>query len=382
MTMRLNRILLFSAFFILALGLLSSCKKDNEVKLMVLSPTIDDNDYTGGGTVKFQYSTDEGKTYQASVPQMNEGDVLLVKLNNETNDLTTEEFSFDWSYSSLKPEDPTAAIARFVVKKSNFQVYVIVKDLVLLVTSHRNTGVFYTLDTLTGAKTELFTPLYNSAPIAGTRGFVYHIEKDKFYTSTSTNEGGTIYEIDPATNAATIINENNSGTDPEWFTIANFVVLPDDSLMGIGSLNSSDQYALMKFGTDGKKSPRAFNMDLCCGLAMIYKTDTEELIISDDPDNGSMRLVRSEVDGEVIDTRDIYELENFPTDVSNIWLPTRSMAQDRGGKTFAIMFNYDTKESYLVRINTAVPSVTYITTLGADANNQYNTLAFIPRHAL
>jgi hypothetical protein len=380
--MRLNRILLFSVFFIITLGLLSSCKKDKEVKLLILSPTIDDNNYTGGGTVKFLFSTDEGKTYQTTVPEMTEGNVLLVKLNNESADLTTEEFSFDWSFSSLQPEDPTAAIARFVVKNSNFQIYVVVKDLLLLVTSHRNTGVFYSLDTLTGAKTELFTPLYNSAPIAGTRGFVYHIEKDRFYASTSTDEGGTIYEIDPATNAATIINENNSGTDPEWFTVANFVVLPDDSLMGIGPLNDFDHYVLMKFGTDGKKSPRTFDMDLCCGLGMIYKNDTEELIISDEPDNGSMRLVRSEVDGQVIDSRDIYELENFPTDISDIWLPTRSMAQDRDGKTFAIMFNNTTKESYLVRVNTSVPSVTYITTLGADANNQYNTLAFIPRHAL
>lgn len=349
---------------------------------MVVSPTIDDGDYTGGGTVNFLYSTDEGKTYQNTVPQLHEGDLLMVKLNNGTADLTTDDFNFDWSFSSLQPEDPTAAVARYIAKTSNFQVYVVVKDKVLLVTSHRSTGVFYSLDTLTGAKAELFTPLYNSAPIAGTRGFVYHTEKDKFYASTSTNEGGTIYEIDPATNAATVINDNNSETGPEWFAIANFVVLPDDSLMGIGRLNDPDHYALMKFGTDGKKSPRSFPLDVCCSLGMIYNNNTEELIIADDPDEGSIRLVRSEVDGETIDTRDIYELENFPTDVSALWLPTRSMAMDRDGKTFAIMFNDNTKESYLVRINTDVPSVTYIATLGADANNQYNTLAFIPRHAL
>lgn len=380
--MRLKRIPFFTCVLMISLTLFSSCKKDNEIKTTVLSPTVDDNRYTGGGTLKFMYSTDDGKNWQTNVPQMDPGTTLLVKLNNETADLTSEDFTFDWSNSSLAPVDATTDVARFNVQSANFQIYVIVADKVLLVSSSRSTGVFYSIDTLTGAKTELFTPKLNNEPVLGIRGFVFHTEKIKFYASTSTNEGGTIYEIDPATKAATVINNNNSGSDPEWYAVANFVVLPDDSLMGVGWLKDPDKNVLMKFGTDGKKSPRSFDLGLCCGLGMIYETGSEQLIISDDAENGSMRLVRTEVDGEVIDSRDIFELNNFPTDITNVWLATKCLAKSPDGKTFAIMYNYDTKESYFVRVDASGPKVTYLATLGADVNNQYNSLAFIPKYSL
>jgi hypothetical protein len=379
--MRFNLSFLLHIGILLAVSGLYSCKKDDEVKLTIQTPLMDLLDYTGGGTPVLLYSTDGGSTYSTTVPEFDAGTVIMVKVNNGTADLTTEDYIFDWSFSSLDPADTHAAIAVFTADNRNFQVYVRVDDILVMVTANRTSGKMYVVDTL-GVKTESFTPKVNNTEIPGIRGFVYHIKKAKYYATTSSSVGGIIYEIDPATDVATVINDNMEGVDAEWFGIANLVVMPDDSLLGVGFLKDPTQNAIMKFGTDGNKSPAHEDLDLCCGLGLLFDNDSDELIISTEADPGSMKLVRSELDGNVVDIRSIFNLINFPGAASSTELATKAITRDKSGNTFAIMFNIETKATYFVQLDFSVPSVTYIATLGADETDQYSSLAFVPKHTL
>jgi hypothetical protein len=379
--MRFNLSFLLHLCILLAVSALYSCKKDDEEPLTIQNPLLDLLDYTGGGTPVLHYSTDGGATYSTTIPKFDAGTVLTVKVNNGTADLTTDDYTFDWSFSSIQPEDTHAAIAVFTATTRSFQIYVRIDDILVMVTANRTSGKIYVVDTL-GVKTESFTPKFNNTEIPGIRGFVYHIKKAKYYATTSSSVGGIMYEIDPGTDIATVINDNMEGVDPEWFGIANLVVTPDDSLLGVGFLQDPTQNAIMKFGTDGNKSPAHENLDLCCGLGLLFDKDSDELIISTEADPGSMKLVRTELNGDVLDIRSIFNLINFPGAASSADLATKAITRDKSGNTFAIMFNIDTKATFLVQIDFSVPSVTYIATLGADETDQYSSLAFVPKHTL
>jgi hypothetical protein len=363
---------------------LYSCKDDETPTFTISNPTIDSDGYTGEGTLVFLYSTDGGVTYSATLPKVPNGTVIMVKVSNGVGDLTSEDFEFDWSGSSPAPANIDDDVATFTMQNGNMTINVKVEDVITLISSHRTTGKFYSLNKATGAKTEIFTPTISEEPVLGIRGFVYHPAKNLFFATTSTDEGGIIYTINPATKEATIINDNNASSDPEWYGLANMVVLPDDSLLALGWLMTPTVNVLTKFGTNGGRSPYAVETqgDLCCGLGMLYDVETSEAIIASDPDNGAMNLYTLNAAGELIDAQIITNLVDFPSDITSSWMPTKCLVKDKDGTIFGIMFNDATKESYLVKVNLSTPSVTYISTLGADNSNQHNSLALVPNHVL
>jgi hypothetical protein len=86
------------------------------------------------------------------------------------------------------------------------------------------------------------------------------------------------------------------------------------------------------------------------------------------------------LDGEITDTKTFTDFQGFPSDLASDWLTLRAMAKDKDGVIYGIVFSDDSKETYFVKINLTTTIITYISTLGADNGNQYNSMAFIPNH--
>jgi hypothetical protein len=259
----------------------------------------------------------------------------------------------------------------------------------VLVTSHRQTGVFYKINTTTGALTQIFTPTYDGATFKEVRAFVYHPGEDLFYASRSTfldqdDSGprvGFLFSLDPDTKDATLIN-NNDGDGGEyavWDAIVNWAVADDDSLVSVGDFNG-DGNGVVKFGTDGGRSLKTKEVDICCGLGLLYDQESGTMLVGSGENSGNAEIIIETISeaGLITNTSTITTLTDFPDDLTDNWLTLKAMAKAKNGNVFGIVFNDDLAKSYFVSIDLEDDEITYISTLGANNENQYNMLAYIP----
>lgn len=374
---------------LLAVGIgsvfLQSCKDDEpNPRFKIETASVDESTYTGSGTLSLLYSTDGGETFTATLPEkLKKGTKVLVKVNNGSEDLSDEDFIFDWSTSSPAPADETRGIAEFTIGSGNLKINVELEEIMALLTSHRTTGKFYTINPVTGDKAENFTITSGDIDVVGIRGFLYHPKKKLYYASTSTEEGGFLYSVNPATSEATVINENDGANDHEvWDAVVNWVVAPDDSLLAVGDFNGEGN-GIVKFGTDGVRAKNTIELDICCGLGLIWHTNNTLLVSNgSNTDSGEIILENIALDGEGIDSQTLTNMEGFPVDVSTDWLTIKALAKAKSGELYGILFNSDTKFSYFVKIDLGAEKINYISTLGEGNTNQYNTLVYIPKHLL
>lgn len=253
----------------------------------------------------------------------------------------------------------------------------------VLITSHRGTGQFYSLDLTTGVTTPIFTVSQSGTTLKDFRAFVYHPKQNKYFVSEATNSGGDLFSVNVSTKEATLINDND-GVEP-WDAVVNWVVDTDDSLLSIGDFND-DGNGFVKFGTAGGRSGRLTEVDFCCGLGFLFdsKTGISTIGNSWDSDDGEVVIEKFNREGVLQGTSSVITtFNNFPVDASmaTSWLTTKCLAQD-GDDVYGIIFNDDTDDSYFVKIDLVALTVTYISTLGVDNNNQYNVLAFVPENKL
>ncbi|RLD21153.1 MAG: hypothetical protein DRI71_09535, partial [Bacteroidetes bacterium] len=97
-----------SAIAIFYLGVLPSCQKEVVIPDFTVAETnITSVGYTMGGTLAFLYSLDDGETFSSELPPIPIRSELMVKVNNGTDDLTADDFIFDWSASSITPDSST-----------------------------------------------------------------------------------------------------------------------------------------------------------------------------------------------------------------------------------------------------------------------------------
>jgi hypothetical protein len=257
----------------------------------------------------------------------------------------------------------------------------------VLVTSHRQTGTFYSVDQTTGETTEIFTPTFDGGDLLEVRAFVYHPGEKLFYASATSEtfaeetQAGFLYSINPKTKVAAMINDNdgNEGAYAEWDAINNWAVATDDSLVAIGDFNS-DGNGIVKFGTDGGRSLKTKEVDICCGNGMLYDKATGILQVGsgEDTDDGEIDIVTISAEGVITETNTITTFNDFPDDLTITWLTLKAMAKNKKGDVYGILFHYDLGKSYLVSVDMEASEINYITTLGTDSNNQFNSLAFIP----
>jgi hypothetical protein len=390
--MNKTRSLLFA--FAVAMITLQSCKDDEEPVFQIGTPTLDATGYTGSGTIGLLYSIDNGVTYSATLPaNLEEGTKVLVKANDGTEDLSADDFIFDWSGSSPAPANATANVAEFTVGTSNLSISLTLEEVWALLTSHRQNGKFFTINPSNGATTEVFTATFEGVNMKDFRGFVYHPKQKLYYATVASTindqQAGFLYTINPATKVATMINENDGDPNEDqvldyaiWDAVVNWSVAPDDSLIGIGDFNG-DGNGIVKFGKDGGRSLKTVEVDFCCGLGMSWVDENTMLVANGwSTGDGEVMLENIELNGTVSDDLLITTLEGFPTDITINWIPVRSLAKAKDGTLYGLMFNYDLNLTYFVKVDMANEKVVYISTIGGSAANQYTTLAFVPKHLL
>jgi hypothetical protein len=370
---------------------IQSCKDDETPTFKVGSSTINDDEYTAGGSLKLLYSKDNGNTYSETLSNFKAGDKILVKINNGTIDLTSEDFTFDWSGSAPAPVNSTSDVAEFTATSANSTINVVVADIWALITSHRTSGKFYTLDKTTGAATEAFTPTYDGATLNEVRAFVYHPTKKLYYASVNSYvnqdglQAGFLYTIDPSTKVATRINNNdgNGGAYEIWDAIVNWAVAADDSLIAVGDFNN-DGNGVVKFGTDGGRSLKTAQASICCGLGILYNASTSTFLFGNGENTGNMEIAVETMSaaGEITNTNTITTFTGFPTDLSANSLNLKAMAKDKDGTIYGILFNSGPKTSAFVKVDLTNSTISFIKMLGVDNANQYNNLTFIAKHLL
>jgi hypothetical protein len=372
-----------------SIAVVQSCKDDEDPKFKVSDITINEDAYTAGGTLKLLYSIDNGTTFTETLNDFKNGAKILVKINNGTVDLTSDDFTFDWSGSSPAPTSTTSDVAEFTATAANSTINVKVTDIWSLITNNRTSGKFYTLDKATGVTTEAFTPMYNNTVLKEVRGFVYHPTKKLYYASLNSYvnqdapQSGFLFTIDPATKVATKINGNdgNNGAYDVWDAIVNWAVAADDSLVAIGDFNN-DGNGVVKFGTDGGRSLKTAQSDICCGLGMIYDVKTSLFTIANYSNTTGVRIQTLDLQGNLTADKDITTFTGFTNDPSVNTVALKTMAKDKDGVIYGILFDTVAKKSFFVKVDLTALTITYIATLGADNANQYNSLTFIAKHLL
>jgi hypothetical protein len=372
---------------------IQSCNDDDEApKFDVGSATINDDNYTGGGTLKLLYSTDGGTTYSETAPRFEKDKTVMVKVNNGTADITSDDFTFDWSGSSLAPSDAADDVASFVTSNEDLIVDVTVSDIMTLITSHRTTGKFYSVNPTNGDTTFLFKPTYNGATLNDVRAFVYHPTMNKYYASVNSYvnqdgvQAGYLYTIDPSTKVATRINENdgNGGQYAIWDAIVNWAVAADDSLIALGDFNG-DGNGIVKFGTNGGRGLRTIEADVCCGLGMIYERSSSTFTVASGWNTyyNEVEIMNiSGADGKQNGSDMVYNFSGFTDSFASEYLYIKAMAQDKEGNIYGLLYPTSLKKTYFVKIDLAAKKISYIRTLGANGSNQFNNLTLVAKHLL
>jgi hypothetical protein len=370
---------------------LQSCKDDEEPVFEVTQTTVDADGYSGSGTPTLMYSIDGGATYTATMPELRNGDKLLVKISNGTSDITEDDFTFDWSGSSPAPENAESDVAEFTIEDEDVSISVNLSDIFVFITTHRKSGKINMIDMETGAKTELVAPTYDGAALTDLRSIAYHPGEGLFFVTTHTRRveddirKGELYTIDPATLVATMINANdgNDGAYAKWDAVVNWFVASDDSLVAIGDFNS-DGNGIVKFGTDGGRSPYTISADICCGLGALYDREEEEFIIANGSDTGNEEIILETLDmsGDLSNPITITNFTGFSTSFEDSWLTMKAMALDASGNLYGILYDSDGEVTYYVSIDTAGLEIEYIATLGDNQQDQYNSLNLLAKHLL
>lgn len=380
----------FGFMAIAGLLFLDSCKKDDPT-FGVTPGNITATEYTAGGTLSFLYSIDGGTTFKADIPSgLKSGTVIKIKINNGTIDLKADDFSFDWSKTTPAPTDPAAEVAEVKVGGGNINLDVTVADIYSLVTSNRTSGKFYVVNPTTGTTTEAFTPTYNSAALNEVRAFVYHPKQKLFYASVNSyvNQGsiqaGFLYSINTNTKVATRINQNNgAGGAAIWDAIVNWAVAADDSLISVGDFNG-DGNGIVKFGVNGGRSKRTIKSDICCGLGILYTASNNTFTIHNAwNDNQNMTTIQTlnGATGVLSNKITITNYQGFTEAFTSSYAYLKAMAKAKDGTIYGILFSTSSKKSYFVKVNlTGTANITFVSTLGADNNNQYNNLTYIPNY--
>lgn len=266
----------------------------------------------------------------------------------------------------------------------------------VLVTSNRQTGVFYKLDQETGDTTRIFTPTISGNTLTNLRAFVYHKGEDALFASSNSsilsqgggdvkadneagiaNPGGFLYKINAKTKVATMINDNE---ERGWAGIANWAVAQDDSLVAVGYFYDAGNSGITKFGIDGGRSSKTIEVDICCGNGMLYDKETNSMLVASasDTDDGEVAILSINSTGDITGTQIINTFNNFPQDLSATWLNMKALAVNKKGVVYGLLFHNDLGITYLVTVDLVAEEITFVKKLGDDYDSQFNALAFIP----
>jgi hypothetical protein len=379
-------------FAILFVVMFESCEEKEPQRFEIKDVTIDATGYTGS-TPKFLFSTGD-ISYSETLPKVKPGAKIRVHIYNDQEQLSGTDFRFDWSLSTPAPVSTIGAFAEFTAT-SDLQIHVTISDVMELIT-HRDDGTFLNINKIYGWADRVFVVRYNSEPLYSIQAFAYHPKQQRYYASVTGNNtangivGGYLYTIDPITNIATRINENNGTSGIQWTDIDSWAVGEDDSLVAIGDFGDRGT-GIGKFGKDGGPSLTVRNIDICCG-GIVLDQKTKQILAANGVNSGpgEVDIENISANGTILNSTTISTFLNFPRNMADgISIPT-GLAKDEEGILYGVIRTtfpplLQTREYYFVKINLHSPSIEYISTLDGAFEMTYHNyygLAWIPRHVL
>ena len=362
-----------SSMLLLFIFILSSCGDDDIMVTPdppVITPeTIDDNEYSAGAALIYIYSVDNGITFSPDIPEVEQGELIQVRISDGTEELDLSYFKIDWSSSPSEPRDLVEGTAFFEIGDEDLTLKAKVSDIKSLIMVERYNGQVKYIDTENGTITNLFKFTLNGEDLINIRSLVFHPTERKYYMTSSAEGQGKLYEADPVTNVAKVINDNS---DQEWGGIADIIVLPNGELLTTLYHKPGQQHALMNFSTDGTAGSHSyFSETLCCGMGMTVGPEGNLLI-------GALEyLYESDISGNITKTTRL----NSGTLEPSLVRP-RNLSYGDDGNLYGLIF-YDNSmgngcnDTFLATINPENASINLLTGLSCK---DHGGLAAIPKY--
>ncbi len=354
----------------------TSCKKEEDPRFSVVSTEINNDLYSGGGTLMALYSVDGGTTFTETMPTgLLSGSTLLVKINNGTEDLTAEYFTFDWNKSSVAPSVTDGALANFTIASDGLSIAVAVADVLDLVCVNSLSGGIFSLDLTTGDTTRVGIIKENGLPLNNIRGLVFNYNDSSLYASAQEKGSGKLYTIDPATLFAFSINNNPFDN---WYGIADLLITEKNQILANLWYKDPTESGLALFDTDGTITTLSdrilFDTDICCGKGMVFGSSQSEILIA----NYELEIYSSTLNGttNLITTLVPEGFDASATDLNYI----KNMVKDSNGTIYCLVYDSSTATTWFAEIDISASKLTNIKLIGGDGKNLFHGLSWIPKH--
>lgn len=336
------------------------------------------SDYSGEGTLAFEFCTDEGETWSTEDPtKLKPGVLLQVRITDGTNVLTSDEFEFHWSGSTTEPNNPSASIAEFTVGGEGFIVKATIKELDALIVIKRGNGKMFTVDTSNGEMVEVMEITDQTGASAyGLRALDFDRNSGKCYIGGTNDIDANLFSLDISTGVVSMLNDN---VDNSRDGISGLLITDDGNVLANIFSNEVSNTAITTFNTTTGEDGTHYELgDNESGGGwssggLIYGWTNNELILGSEAE-----IYFSNLTGIVSDT-----ISLFPT--TNIQDPLiMDLARDKNtNEVYALAINTETKYMYLIKIDIVTGVITEIAQLADDNRFSWvHCLAFIPKHRL
>jgi hypothetical protein len=268
----------------------------------------------------------------------------------------------------------------------------------VLVTIERSTGKMYSIDTETGATTEIMTITLDGSDFVGIRSFVYDPATKKGYVGSAGTAAcdGCFYSVDMKTGEATLLNDNTSEAAPNSLDAISDLLVDGENILGstwatfpIDELTTDSGIGLIWFNKSTGAYDDYYLADKCCGGALAYGGLTDGVYLGGTGELYAINTTTKTVgDPIILDTDDITP---FTTAVPTFTLNDtyiQEFAEDKKGNVYAVVYfgatsqNSGTTFYFFVSITPATGKMTYISTLATTRPAQKHALAFVPESIL
>ena len=364
----------FGLLFLSSMFLLSGCGDDDTnpvVRYDIVAGNINSDSYSGGGTLVFEYSTDDGTSYSATAPvDLDDGQKVLVRVNDGTDPVSSANFNFDWSASSTDPANTTTDVAEFTITDSDITVNVSIADVIALVIIQRDNGQVKSVNTTSGATTDLFKFTLNSNDLVNLRSLVYNRSENTFNATSTAGAGGELYEIDVISREATVLNDN---ANDDWDGISDLVALSDGSLLSTLKDVALDEHVLMPFSDVGAAGTlvQFTGGTPDAGLGLVIDSNNDRWV-GDYP--GEIHI--SDNAGAISSTLTLSADASLPNiDLTESY--PQNLAWGADNVLYATIYDDTNDVTYIVEVNTTSGELSMVSDLGST---RHHGLAGIPLH--
>lgn len=222
----------------------------------------------------------------------------------------------------------------------------------VFVVAERSTGKLFILDKTSAIKTETgaAVTLAGGDALTNIRGMVFDPSTKKIFASTTTQGGGKLYAINPATMTATLINDN---TENDWYGVADLKITSTKNI--IASLYFHDGSTLgygpgfITFDHTGTVLDEVHfsESSINTGMGIVDGSITDQFLVA----SWSLEIYTADTEGNT-------ELLGSLTPVGfEIEGPEKftiqNMVKDNKGVIFGIVYCFDNGNTYLAKVDLA-----------------------------